>query len=127
MSRSVDVTLPGTCFVTRQSVENVASIRKAKAAIKKAFTASMEGKGLRISGQIFHTLTDSFSHIFDSLANIFTQIIDHTAVVGVIIHPIVTGCIIVGCIIIRCVIIAGIVVNHVVVIINTSLSRLGCT
>ena len=37
------VTLPGTCFVTRQSVENVASIRKAKAAIKKAFTASMEG------------------------------------------------------------------------------------
>jgi len=39
------VTLPGTCFVTRQSVENVASIRKAKAAIKKAFTASMEGKG----------------------------------------------------------------------------------
>ena len=39
------VTLPGTCYVTRQSVENVASIRKAKAAIKKAFTASMEGKG----------------------------------------------------------------------------------
>ena len=39
------VTLPGTCFVTRQSVESVASIRKAKAAIKKAFTASMEGKG----------------------------------------------------------------------------------
>ena len=41
----VAVTLPGTCFVSRQSVENVASIRKAKAAIKKAFTASMEGKG----------------------------------------------------------------------------------
>jgi len=39
------VTLPGTCYVSRQSVENVASIRKAKNAIKKAFTASMEGKG----------------------------------------------------------------------------------
>jgi len=37
--------LDGTCYVTRQSVESVASIRKAKAAIKKAFTASMEGKG----------------------------------------------------------------------------------
>ena len=41
----IAVTLPGTCYVSRQSVENVASIRKAKAAIKKAFTASMEGKG----------------------------------------------------------------------------------
>ena len=37
--------LPGTCYVSRQSVENVASIRKAKAAIKKAFTASMQGSG----------------------------------------------------------------------------------
>ena len=37
--------LEGTCYVTRQSVENVGAIRKAKAAIKKAFTASMEGKG----------------------------------------------------------------------------------
>ena len=37
--------LPGTCYVSRQSVENVASIRKAKAAIKKAFTASMQGCG----------------------------------------------------------------------------------
>ena len=41
----VAVTLPGTCYVSRQSVENVAAIRRAKAAIKKAFTASMEGKG----------------------------------------------------------------------------------
>ena len=39
------VTLPGTCFVTRQSVENVASIRKAKAAIKKAFQNQLDGKG----------------------------------------------------------------------------------
>ena len=37
--------LPGTCYVSRQSVENVASIRKARAAIKKAFTASMQGCG----------------------------------------------------------------------------------
>ncbi|KGF33511.1 thiamine pyrophosphate-dependent enzyme [Hoylesella buccalis] len=37
--------LEGTCYVTRQSVDTVASIRKAKKAIKKAFTASMEGKG----------------------------------------------------------------------------------
>lgn len=37
--------LEGTCYVTRQSVETVASIRKAKAAIKKAFQASMDKKG----------------------------------------------------------------------------------
>ena len=37
--------LEGTCYVTRQSVDSVASIRQAKKAIKKAFTASMEGKG----------------------------------------------------------------------------------
>ena len=37
--------LTGTCYVTRQSVENVASIRKAKAAIRKAFEASMNGQG----------------------------------------------------------------------------------
>ncbi len=37
--------LEGTCYVSRQSVESVASIRKAKAAIKKAFEASMAGKG----------------------------------------------------------------------------------
>ncbi len=37
--------LEGTCYVSRQSVENVASIRQAKAAIKKAFEASMAGKG----------------------------------------------------------------------------------
>ena len=38
-------TLEGTCYVTRQSVESVASIRKAKAALRKAFEASMAGKG----------------------------------------------------------------------------------
>lgn len=37
--------LEGTCYVTRQSVDTVTSIRQAKKAIKKAFTASMEGKG----------------------------------------------------------------------------------
>ena len=35
----------GTCYVTRQSVETVASIKKAKKAIRKAFEASMQGKG----------------------------------------------------------------------------------
>ena len=37
--------LDGTCYVTRQSVENVAAIRKAKAAIRKAFQASIDGRG----------------------------------------------------------------------------------
>ena len=37
--------LEGTCYVTRQSVESVASIRNAKRAIRKAFEASMAGKG----------------------------------------------------------------------------------
>jgi 2-oxoglutarate ferredoxin oxidoreductase subunit beta len=37
--------LPGTSYVTRQTVNNVAAIRKAKAAIRKAFDYSMQGKG----------------------------------------------------------------------------------
>ena len=37
--------LSGTCYVTRQSVETVSSILKAKRAIRKAFDASMAGKG----------------------------------------------------------------------------------
>ena len=37
--------LQGTCYVSRQSVESVASIRKAKKAIRKAFENSMNGKG----------------------------------------------------------------------------------
>ncbi|MCD7714725.1 MAG: 2-oxoglutarate oxidoreductase, partial [Prevotella sp.] len=37
--------LPGACYVTRQSVESVPSIRKAKQAIRKAFEANMQGKG----------------------------------------------------------------------------------
>lgn len=37
--------LDGTCYVTRQSVETVGAIRKAKLAIRKAFDASMQGKG----------------------------------------------------------------------------------
>ena len=39
------VQLEGTCYVTRQSVESVAAIRGAKKAIRKAFEASMAGKG----------------------------------------------------------------------------------
>ena len=37
--------LEGTCYVTRQSVESVPAIRSAKKAIRKAFEASMAGKG----------------------------------------------------------------------------------
>lgn len=38
--------LDGVRFVTRQSVHKLANIKKTKAAIKKAFQNSMEGKGL---------------------------------------------------------------------------------
>lgn len=41
----IAATLEGTCYVTRQSVHTVAAIRKAKAAIRKAFENSMNGKG----------------------------------------------------------------------------------
>lgn len=41
----IAATLQGTCYVTRQSVQNVASIRKAKKAIRKAFECSMQQKG----------------------------------------------------------------------------------
>ena len=37
--------LEGTCYVTRQSVQSVAAILKAKRAIRKAFEYSMQGKG----------------------------------------------------------------------------------
>ena len=37
--------LPGTCYVSRQSVETAGAIRQAKRAIRKAFDASMAGKG----------------------------------------------------------------------------------
>ena len=37
--------LRGTCHVTRQSVDSVGSITKAKKAIRKAFEANMQGKG----------------------------------------------------------------------------------
>ena len=37
--------LEGTAYVTRQSVETVPAIRKAKKAIRKAFENSMAGKG----------------------------------------------------------------------------------
>lgn len=41
----IAATLQGTCYVTRQSVQNVASIRKAQKAIRKAFECSMQKKG----------------------------------------------------------------------------------
>lgn len=37
--------LRGTCYVTRQSVDSVGSITKAKKAIRKAFEVNMQGKG----------------------------------------------------------------------------------
>ena len=37
--------LEGTAYVTRQSVQTVGAIRKAKKAIRKAFENSMAGKG----------------------------------------------------------------------------------
>jgi len=40
--------LPGTCYVTRQSVQSVAGVRKAKKAIQKAFENSMLNKGTSI-------------------------------------------------------------------------------
>ncbi len=38
-------TLPGTCFVTRESVEKAAAVRKTKKAIRKAFENQRDGKG----------------------------------------------------------------------------------
>ena len=41
----IAATLPGTCYVTRQSVHTVANISKAKKAIRKAFENSMNHEG----------------------------------------------------------------------------------
>ena len=41
----IAATLEGTCYVTRQSMNSVAGIAKAKAAIRKAFRNSLEGRG----------------------------------------------------------------------------------
>lgn len=40
--------LPGTCYVTRQSVHTPATVRKAKAAIRRAFENSMNGRGTSV-------------------------------------------------------------------------------
>ncbi|HOV83435.1 MAG TPA: thiamine pyrophosphate-dependent enzyme [Paludibacteraceae bacterium] len=40
--------LPGTCYVTRQSVHTVATVRKTKKAIQKAFENSMMNKGTSV-------------------------------------------------------------------------------
>lgn len=37
--------LDGTCYITRQSVQNALSVRKTKKALQKAFENSMQGKG----------------------------------------------------------------------------------
>ena len=41
----IAATLEGTCYVTRQAVHDVAHIRRTKAALRKAFEKSMQGKG----------------------------------------------------------------------------------
>ncbi len=41
----IAASLEGTCYVTRQSVETVGAILKAKKALRKAFEYSMQGKG----------------------------------------------------------------------------------
>lgn len=40
--------LDGTCYVTRQSVHTAAAARKTKAALKKAFQNSLDGKGTSV-------------------------------------------------------------------------------
>ena len=40
--------LDGTCYVTRQAVHTPAAVRKAKAAIKKAFTNAIEKRGTSV-------------------------------------------------------------------------------
>ena len=40
--------LDGTCYITRQSVHTPAAVRKAKAAIKKAFENALAGKGTSV-------------------------------------------------------------------------------
>ncbi len=40
--------LEGTCYVTRQAVHTPAAVRKAKAAIRKAFENSLEGRGTSV-------------------------------------------------------------------------------
>lgn len=42
------VRLEGTCYVTRQTVHNPASVRKAKAAIRRAFENSLNGRGTSV-------------------------------------------------------------------------------
>ncbi|MBP1531002.1 MAG: 2-oxoglutarate oxidoreductase [Bacteroidaceae bacterium] len=41
----IAATLEGTCYVTRQAVSRVAYIRRTKAALRKAFEYSMQGRG----------------------------------------------------------------------------------
>lgn len=40
--------LPGTCYVTRQSVHTPANVRRTKAAIRRAFENSMAGRGTSV-------------------------------------------------------------------------------
>ncbi|HHT21985.1 MAG TPA: 2-oxoglutarate oxidoreductase [Bacteroidales bacterium] len=41
-------TLPGTCYVTRQAVHTVASVRRTKNALKKAFQNTLDKKGTSV-------------------------------------------------------------------------------
>lgn len=41
----IAATLEGTCYVTRQAVNNVANVNRTKKAIRKAFQNSLDGKG----------------------------------------------------------------------------------
>ena len=40
--------LPGTCYVTRESVHTAPAVRKAKKAIRQAFENSLSGKGTSV-------------------------------------------------------------------------------
>ena len=52
--------LEGTCYVTRQSVQSVGAILKAKKALRKAFEYSMQGKGSNLV-EIVSTCTMGFA------------------------------------------------------------------
>lgn len=59
----IAATLEGTCYVSRQSVESAPSIRKAKAAIRKAFEASMAGKAPHLWRLSPHAAVDGKCHL----------------------------------------------------------------
>ena len=68
--------LEGTAYVTRQSVQSVPAIRKAKKAIRKAFENSMNGKGSNLveivstcsSGWKMTPETVSYTHLAHAIS-----------------------------------------------------------